>query len=76
MAQYSVQNWKDNPDPYFGWDSEDAAYADLYDNASLDMLMRYGTDGIVIEYSPYEYGPYASGYIGVEIPYEALNINL
>ena len=76
VAQYSVQNWKDNPDPYFGWDSEDAAYADLYDNASLDMLMRYGTDGIVIEYSPYEYGPYASGYIGVEIPYEALNINL
>ena len=76
VAQYSVQNWKDNPDPYFGWDSEDAAYADLYDNASLDMLMRYGTDGIEIEYSPYEYGPYAAGYIGVEIPYEALNINL
>lgn len=76
VAQYSVQNWKDNPDPYFGWDSEDAAYADLYDNASLDMLMQYGTDGIVIEYSPYEYGPYASGYIGIEIPYEALNINL
>ena len=37
---------------------------------------RKETDGIVIEYSPYEYGPYASGYIGVEIPYEALNINL
>lgn len=76
VAQYSVQNWKDNPDPYFGWDSEDAAYADFHDGASLDMLMRYGTDGIVIEYSPYEYGPYASGYIEVEIPYEALNINL
>lgn len=76
VAQYSVQNWKDNPDPYFGWDSEETAYTDFHDGASLDMLMRYGTDGIVIEYSPYEYGPYASGYIEVEIPYEALNINL
>lgn len=76
VAQYSVQNWKDNPDPYFDCDSEDTAYANFHDSASLDMLMRYGTDGIVIEYSPYEYGPYASGYIEVEIPYEALNINL
>lgn len=78
IASYSVQHWKENSEIYF-FDpatEESIIYQDFYDNARLDMLIRFEQQNLVIEYTPYEYGPYASGYIDVEIPYEALGIEV
>ncbi len=77
VAKYSVQNWKENPEIYFNSEEEEeTVYQDFYDNASLDMAMRFEKQGIVIEYSPYEYGPYAVGFIEIPIPYDVLGIEL
>ena len=51
-------------------------YKNFYENAKLDMLVRYSEDYLYVVYMPYEYGPYSSGYIEVEIPYEELGIEL
>lgn len=78
VASYSVQHWKENSKIYF-FDpatEESIIYQDFYDNARLDMLIRFEQENLVIEYTPYEYGPYAAGYIEVEIPYEALEIEV
>lgn len=77
VAGYSIQNWRENPDPYFNSEEEEeVVYQDFYDNARLDMAMRFEKQGIVIEYAPYEYGPYAAGFIEIPIPYDALGIEL
>ena len=77
VAKYSIQDWKENPEMYFNnVDEEETVYQDFYDNASLDMAMRFEKQGIVIEYSPYEYGPYAAGFIEIPIPYDVLGIEL
>lgn len=78
VATYSVKHWKENSEIYF-FDpatEENVVYQDFFDNARLDMLIRFKEKNLVIEYSPYEYGPYAAGFIEVEIPYEALDISL
>lgn len=78
VASYSVQHWKENSEIYF-FDpatDENIVYQDFYDNARLDMLIRFEQASLVIEYSPYEYGSYAAGYIEVEIPYEAFGIKV
>lgn len=77
VAKYSIQDWKENPEIYFNSEEEEeTVYQDFYDNASLDMAMRFEKQGIVIEYSPYEYGPYAVGFIEIPIPYDVLGIKL
>ena len=77
VAKYSIQDWKENPEIYFNSEEEEeTVYQDFYDNASLDMAMRFEKQGIVIEYSPYEYGPYAVGFIEIPIPYDVLGIEL
>ena len=80
VATYTVQDWLSTQEnhsgysPYYGWGDEESAYNELYANARLDMLIRFDLDGLVICYTPYEYGPYASGFIEVTIPYEALGM--
>lgn len=78
VASYSVQHWKENSEIYFFDPATDESviYQDFYDNARLDMLIRFEQQNLIIEYTPYEYGPYAAGYIEVEIPYEALGIEV
>lgn len=74
VARYTVEDWKREPHNYYGWEDEKDAYDDLYANARFAMQIKYGEEGIAICYSPYEYGPYAVGFIEVEIPYEALGL--
>ena len=42
----------------------------------FDHFMYFSVEGVVILYSPYEIGPYVSGFISVTIPYEELGIRL
>jgi hypothetical protein len=46
---------------------------DVYDYTGLDtVLIDFMEDGISVEYSPYTLGPYASGFICVEVSYQDL----
>lgn len=72
-AEYSIAYWKENTDLFFGY-LEEELYESIYEYADYDMLMKFSSDSIIIEYPPYLYGPYAAGFISVEIPYEELGI--
>lgn len=58
--------------PYFATDGEEV-YNQAYETISFECFpVSYHKDGITIEYAPYIMGPYAAGYIEVEISYEEL----
>ena len=58
--------------PYFA-ESADEVYDEAYERADLDATMvEFEETGILVMYSPYDMGPYASGFISVEISYEEL----
>ena len=58
--------------PYFAATAEDA-YKQAYDSVSLDSTtVLFDEDGIYYYYPPYEMGPYAAGYIYIEISYQEL----
>ncbi len=74
-AEYTVADYQgDNHDSYFPTD-EDNLYQKIYECAGFDYsLMHLSPDGVVVEYPPYALGSFASGYIGVTIPYEELGV--
>ncbi len=79
VAQYTVADWKSREDeyyhPYFGWDSEEEAYAEVYEDAAYNKVtLRFTKDALLVEWPPYQYGPYSAGYIEVPIPYESLQL--
>ena len=58
--------------PYFANTAEDA-YKQAYEYVSLEnATVFFDKDGISYYYPPYEMGPYASGYIIIDISYEEL----
>ena len=58
--------------PYFAATAEDA-YKQAYESVSLDSTtVLFDEDGIYYYYPPYEMGPYAAGYIYIEISYQEL----
>lgn len=81
-AEYTVEDCRENPGLYFyvadGTDpaGEQSLYDEVYEYAGFDILMNFSEEGVVIEYSPYHLGPFASGYIEVTIPYEELGLEL
>ena len=75
VAEYTVADWKEEPDQYFA-SSEEDLYREVYDYAAYDNLIKFTDSGIEIQYSPYHLGPYAAGFITVEIPYDALGISI
>lgn len=66
--------------PYFAaWEEngEETVYNQAYEEASFTASsISFNKDGIVIEYPPYDMGPYAAGYINVNISYDELGIDL
>lgn len=74
-AEYTVEDYRENGEKYFLSD-EDSIYKYAYEHVDFHFLMHLSEEGVVIEYSPYELGPYASGFIPVTIPYEELGIRL
>ncbi len=76
IAKKTVEDFKTYPEgesPYFGTGEEE-----IYDSAyemSLDGSEIFiEEDGIVVNYYPYNMGPYSSGFIGVKVNYEELGI--
>lgn len=75
-AEYTVADYLgENGELYFEIE-EDALYDTVYQYAGFDCAMHLGADGVVVEYSPYHLGPYASGTIEVTVPYEELGLKL
>ena len=57
-------------------DDPDSVYSDAYEYVTLDNNhMVFGKECMFLTFPPYEIGPYASGYIIVEISYEELGIS-
>lgn len=75
VAEYTVADWKEEPDQYFA-SSEEDLYREVYEYAAYDNLIKFTDSGIEIQYSPYHLGPYAAGFITIEIPYDALGISI
>ena len=81
IAMKTVANWKEDDSQYYESYTYNPDYAnELFDSvreyASKDMAVGFTEDGIVVEYTPYQYGPYASGYIYVPVSYEELGIDI
>lgn len=75
-AEYTVADYQgENRGLYFETE-EDTLYENVYEYAGFDCNMYLGADGVVVEYSPYQLGPYASGTIEVTIPYEKLGLEV
>ncbi|MBO4846399.1 MAG: hypothetical protein J5525_08840 [Lachnospiraceae bacterium] len=81
IAMKTVANWKEDDSQYYESYEYNPDYAnELFDSvreyASKDMAVGFTETGIVVEYTPYQYGPYASGYIYVPVSYEELGIDI
>ena len=78
VADYVDEYHKNNNDLFFAsYDDyeEGALWEQYYEYTSLDTTYGYFTpDAYVIEYAPYELGPFASGFIDVPIPLNVLGI--
>ena len=78
VAEKTVEDcegYSDIMNPYYLYTDLDELYDAAYEAASLEnSIITYETDGILVSYSPYEFGPYSSGYIDVEISYSDLGI--
>ena len=81
IAMKTVADWKEDDSQYYKSYEYNPDYAnELFDSvreyASKDMAVGFTETGIVVEYTPYQYGPYASGYIYVPVSYEELGIDI
>ena len=71
IAEATVEDYEsyDFP-PYYEYEDLDELYATAYEYAFPDNgCIEFTEDGIVYYYIPYEMGPYASGYIELNISY-------
>lgn len=76
-AEYTAADCREHSELYFyDADDNDSLYNVVYEYAGFDRPMFLSEEGVVMEYSPYHLGPYASGYIEVTIPYEELGVEM
>ncbi len=68
-------NRAEDNNPYFGGD-ENSVYEDAYDCCIGGSTIFVEEDGIIVNYYPYNMGPYAAGFIDVFVSYEELGIKL
>jgi hypothetical protein len=62
----------DDSNKYFASDA-DSAYSAAYESVSIeDATVFFREKSLVYSFAPYEIGPYSSGFIEVEIPYEEI----
>lgn len=78
VVRYTMDDWK-NAEEYRYYEPYDPSLENdrkqmFEESVSIDMIIRYDTDGIYAVYPPYAVGPYASGFIEVFIPYSELGI--
>lgn len=86
VAKKTIEDWKNTGGYSYFSSSEDdtdgSRETEFYNGILEDITdfesvpITYTKDGIVINYPPYMYGPYASGYIEIPINYDELNISM
>lgn len=83
VANKTVENfnsYSENDNPYFAAWSENGAdevFNQAYEEADINFAaVQFTKEGVVVEYTPYDMGPYAAGYIEVFISYEDLGIDI
>ncbi len=79
VADYTSEFHKENNDYFYNeYELYEPEYIwnQYYDDAFIEMPGYFTSDSYVIEYWPYQYGPFASGFIDVPIPLEVLGIKL
>ena len=60
--------------PYYTTDA-DELYSSAYEGAAFDMVpIGFNEDGLYIDYQPYQMGPYAAGFIDIDISYDDINL--
>ena len=69
---------KEKVQPVIDWlKSEARLWGDVYEDTSFEAWdISYGEDGIIVEFPPYMYGPFASGFIEIPISYEELGMDM
>ena len=71
----SLINWPDDYPPFFINDP-DELYEYVYKESFIGSWgVEWHDDHLVIEFPPYELGPFAAGFITVEIPYSEIDLN-
>lgn len=75
-AEYTVADYLGENNALYFETEKDALYETVYEYAGFDCDMYLGADGVVVEYSPYQLGPYGSGCIEVTVPYDKLGLEL
>ena len=69
-----AETFDDESTPFYANDPE-MIYETAYEYISLDsMYVTYYKGGLMVEYAPYDMGPYAAGFIEVFVPYKDLGI--
>lgn len=80
VAKANAEKWKacqNDSDDYWYYEGStyDSVYAETYDGLVPEyMNVRFTNEGLQVIFSPYEFGPYASGFLYVDIPYEDLGM--
>lgn len=84
-ADYSRREYEEGSTPYFA-ESVEELYDTVYEMVLPEMFkanfgmygpgVSYNESTITFEFEPYNLGPYASGYICIDIPYGELGISL
>ena len=60
--------------PYYATDA-DEVYDSAYEGAAFDLVpIGFNEDGLYIDYQPYQMGPYAAGFIDIDISYDDINL--
>lgn len=84
LVAKTIEDWKTAQDYvyYYDYDGDSNKEVDFYGQLMEDIVdfdrypVWYGKDSLVVSYPPYTYGPYASGFIGIEISYEELCMDI
>ncbi len=80
VARYSLEDWKNDDEYYYmsvgDVEDENEMLESFKETISIDHTIEFTEDGILFYYTPYEVGPYASGYIGIAIPYSEFGITM
>lgn len=75
VAESTRDYYEENSEGFFAATAEEA-YEQAYEYASFGMTLNYTESSLEVLFSPYALGPYAVGFITIEIPYEKLGIVL
>ena len=78
VASYSLADYnsEEGREKYYGDDSDAQMYQQFYEYTDFERTVRFDKEGFYICYPPYDFGPSASGYIEVYIPYKDAGIDI